>query len=163
MRKVYEFVENRNAPIVKIVDQVGRVEKLGDRRVDVLLRLLESIGPVCDLRVVGVVENLVLATIRTIVVNEGVLAFPVLLSEDLHEKISRRFGQATGEKDTLLPHVVVELLQNSSEVDLELLIEGSFATGMACQPTGEARVSKFSLLMVRSPRSGSLIPHAKTL
>lgn len=70
------------------MDQVGRVEKLGDRCVDVLLRLLESIGPICDLWVVGVVENLVLATIRTIVVNEGILAFPVLLSEDLQKTIS---------------------------------------------------------------------------
>ena len=88
MRKAYKFVENRNVPVVKIVDQVGRVEKLGDRRVDVLLRLLKSIGPVCDLRVVGEVENLALATIRTIVVNEGVLAFPVLLSEDLQRTIN---------------------------------------------------------------------------
>jgi len=88
MRKAYKFIENRNAPIVKIVDQVGRVEKLSDRCVDILLRLLESIDLVCGLRVVGVVENFVLATIRTIVVNEFALAFPVLLSKDLHETIS---------------------------------------------------------------------------
>ena len=72
-----------DSPVVQIVDKVGRVEELGNSGVDVLLRLVQCINLLSLLRVILVVEGLSVTSIGTVVVDEGVLALPVLLSKDL--------------------------------------------------------------------------------
>jgi len=69
--------------IVEIVYHVGGVEELRDAGVDVFLRLFQSISLLSHLRVVGEIELPALASVRTIVVDVRVLAFPVLLSKDV--------------------------------------------------------------------------------
>ena len=61
---------------------VRGVEELRDGGIDVLLGLRHSVSFVGFLRIIRVVK-LLGAGIGTIVVNVGVLTFPVLLSEDL--------------------------------------------------------------------------------
>ena len=62
--------------------QVRGVEELRDGGIDVLLGLVHSLSFVGFLRIICVVK-LLAAGIGTVVINVGVLSFPVLLSEDL--------------------------------------------------------------------------------
>jgi hypothetical protein len=69
------------------VHHVCGVEQLSYSGVNVTLCLCLRIGPVRDCGVVRKVENHVLAGIWAVVVDVRVLAFPVLLREDLKRPI----------------------------------------------------------------------------
>ena len=69
--------------VVEIVDHVRGVEELGHRGVDVLLGLGKGVGLLGLLGVVREVEVLDLTSVRAVVIDVRVGAFPVLLSKDL--------------------------------------------------------------------------------
>jgi hypothetical protein len=71
--------------VVEIVDQVGGIEELGHGGVDVLLGLSEGVDLLGLLGVVLEVEVLALASVRAVVIDVRVSAFPVFLSEYLCE------------------------------------------------------------------------------
>jgi hypothetical protein len=72
------------------VNHVRGVEELCDGGVDILLGFLLSVRLVGELGAVLVIKDSVLATIWTIVIDKAVLAFPVLLCENLCEHIVRQ-------------------------------------------------------------------------
>lgn len=63
---------------------VRGVEELGNSGVNVLLRLCIGVGVVCELWAVLVVEYLLLASVRAVIVDVRILALPVLLRKDLN-------------------------------------------------------------------------------
>lgn len=81
------MTEQRNSPIVKVVNQVGSVEELRHRDVDELLRFAECCCLVRGLGIVREIKNIPLMTFRAVIVDPRVLAFPVLVSEDLQSKM----------------------------------------------------------------------------
>lgn len=65
------------------MDQIRRVEELGNGGVDVLLSFVHGIRLFRFLGIVGEMEFLAAAGIGTVVLHELVLTLPVLLCEDL--------------------------------------------------------------------------------
>jgi hypothetical protein len=89
------------------VHHVGGVEELCDGRVDEFLSLLQGVRFLGFLGLVREVECLSGAGVGAVVVDIRVLAFPVLLSEDL--KKSQTGSRKRLMVRTLLPQVVVVL------------------------------------------------------
>jgi hypothetical protein len=65
------------------MDQIRRVEELGNGGVDVLLRFVHGFRLFRFLGIVGEIELLAAAGIGAVVLHELVLTLPVLLCEDL--------------------------------------------------------------------------------
>lgn len=146
------------------MDEISRVEQLGDSRVDVILGFRQCVGTVSLGRVIREVEVEALAGIRPVVVQPAVPAVPVLMRKDLVKKrLGKKVVWRMKRSLTLFPHVVVEFTSCVESLTLCNLAEGSLAAGIECHPMGLARASNPSFSNVLFPSEGSLTPQVKTL